>query len=149
MRIKITFTFFLLQELKVKVLEQVQDQLNCLLDKALIENVPPFNQKQPAANGTTHPSSRSGGGHSYCHYHCCLLRCIFLLLTPLKCLCPLWCHSRSQRMDDGKVFMARPSVLEWVGRKTWNMNIILKAVARNIQLYVIFMTEMTCCCVYL
>uniref|UniRef100_A0A674P2G0 Sterol O-acyltransferase 2 n=1 Tax=Takifugu rubripes TaxID=31033 RepID=A0A674P2G0_TAKRU len=65
------------QELKVKVLEQVQDQLSDLLDKALIENVPPFYQKQPAANGTTtHPSSRS------------------------------------QRMDDGKVFMARPSVLD-------------------------------------
>lgn len=74
MRIKITFTFFLLQELKVKVLEQVQDQLSDLLDKALIENGPPFNQKQPAANGTTtHPSSRSGGGRSYCHCNCCLL----------------------------------------------------------------------------
>lgn len=104
------FFFFFLQEVKVKVLEQVQDQLNDILEKALIENNP-FIQRQLSKNGTTaQPSSRSGGAVYY-HY-CCLQWCSFLPLTPLKCLCPLRSHFRSQRMDNDKVFMARPSVLE-------------------------------------
>lgn len=48
-----------LQEVKVKVLEQVQDQIRDILDKALIEIAVPFNPNQPRANGKTiKPSSR-------------------------------------------------------------------------------------------
>lgn len=49
-----------LQNVKVKVLEQVQDQLNDILDKALTESVQPFTQLQPTVNGKTNkkPSSR-------------------------------------------------------------------------------------------
>lgn len=54
--------FFSLQDLKLRVLEQVQEQLSDILDKALIENNPPFIQKQLTKNGTAAPpSSRSGG----------------------------------------------------------------------------------------
>lgn len=56
------FLFFFLQDLKLWVLEQVQEQLSDILDKALIENNPPFIQKQLTKNGTAAaPSSRSGG----------------------------------------------------------------------------------------
>lgn len=56
------FLFFFLQDLKLRVLEQVQEQLSGILDKALIENKPPFIQKQLTKNGTAAPpSSRSGG----------------------------------------------------------------------------------------
>lgn len=62
------FFFFFSQELKVKVLEQVQDQLSDILDRALIENNPPFIQKQLTKNGTTaQPSSGSGEA---VYYHC-------------------------------------------------------------------------------
>ncbi|TKS70633.1 Sterol O-acyltransferase 1 [Collichthys lucidus] len=48
-----------LQNVKVKVLEQVQDQLSDILDKALSESVQPFTQLQPTVNGKTNkkPSS--------------------------------------------------------------------------------------------
>lgn len=49
----------------MKVLEQVQDQLSDILDKALIENNPPFIQTQLTKNKTAQPSSRSGGAVYY------------------------------------------------------------------------------------
>ncbi|XP_058486611.1 sterol O-acyltransferase 2 [Solea solea] len=62
------------QKLKVKVLEQVQDQLSDVLDKVLAESIQPFTNIQPTANGKM--------------------------------------PKRSQKMDDGKVFMDRPSLLD-------------------------------------
>lgn len=64
------------QELKTKVLEQVQDQLKDILDKTLTEGLPPYGENHQAANGTKKPPSRS------------------------------------QRMDDGKIFVARQSLLD-------------------------------------
>uniref|UniRef100_A0A3B4V5Y7 Sterol O-acyltransferase 2 n=2 Tax=Seriola dumerili TaxID=41447 RepID=A0A3B4V5Y7_SERDU len=66
------------QKVKVKVLEQVQDQLSDILDNALTESVQPFTHIQPTVNGkmTRKPSSRS------------------------------------QKMDNGKVFMDRASLLD-------------------------------------
>lgn len=61
---KLKKTCFLLcvlsQEMKMKVLEQVQDQLSDILDKALIETVPLFAQINTTVNGKTakKPSSR-------------------------------------------------------------------------------------------
>lgn len=49
---------FPLQELKTKVLEQVQDHLRDILDKTLTEGLPPYGEKQQAANGTKKPPSR-------------------------------------------------------------------------------------------
>ncbi|XP_037623100.1 sterol O-acyltransferase 2 [Sebastes umbrosus] len=66
------------QKLKVKVLEQVQDQLSDLLDIALTESVQPFTRIQPTTNGKTTKGP----------------------------------SSRSQRKDDGKVFVDRPSMLD-------------------------------------
>uniref|UniRef100_A0A3Q3FK49 O-acyltransferase n=1 Tax=Labrus bergylta TaxID=56723 RepID=A0A3Q3FK49_9LABR len=66
------------QKVKLEVLEQVQDQLSHILDKALNESVQPFTQSQPKTNGKTTKKP----------------------------------DSRSQRMDDGKVFMDRPSLLD-------------------------------------
>nr|XP_020445772.1 sterol O-acyltransferase 2-like [Monopterus albus] len=66
------------QKVKLKVLEQVQDQLSDILDKAMAESIQPFTHIQPTVNGktVTNPSSRS------------------------------------QKMDDGKVFMDRASLLD-------------------------------------
>ncbi|TNN82220.1 Sterol O-acyltransferase 2 [Liparis tanakae] len=47
------------QKVKVKVLQQVQDQLSDLLDKALTESVQPFTQLQPAVNGKTSKTTPS------------------------------------------------------------------------------------------
>lgn len=60
MKIKEAFLLYVvLQDIKVKVLEQVQDQIRDILDKALIEIAVPFNLNQPRANGKTiKPSSR-------------------------------------------------------------------------------------------
>lgn len=62
----------ILQELKTKVLEQVQDQLGDILDKALTETIPPFGKIHQTVNGTTtkKPSSRYRGDnfHSRTHY---------------------------------------------------------------------------------
>lgn len=41
-----------LQELKTKVLEQVQDQLKDVLDKTLTEGLPPYGENHQAVNGT-------------------------------------------------------------------------------------------------
>lgn len=51
---------FFLQELKTKVLEQVQDQLKDILDKTLTEGLPPYGENHQAANGsmTKKPPSR-------------------------------------------------------------------------------------------
>lgn len=93
-----------LQELKTKVLEQVQDQLKDVLDRTLTEGLPPYGEKHQGANGTItkKPASRWGGDDLRPHAP-------RLPLTEQRanaCLC------RSQRMDDGKVFVARQSVLE-------------------------------------
>lgn len=61
----------LLQELKTKVLEQVQDQLGDILDKALTETIPPFGKIHQTVNGTTtkKPSSRYRGDNFHSHTH--------------------------------------------------------------------------------
>lgn len=61
----------LLQELKMRVLEQVQDQLGDILDKALSETIPPFGKIHQTVNGTTtkKPSSRYRGDNFHSHTH--------------------------------------------------------------------------------
>lgn len=60
-----------MQELKTKVLEQVQDQLRGILDKALTETIPPFGKIHQTVNGTTtkKPSSRYRGDNFHLHTH--------------------------------------------------------------------------------
>ncbi|KAM9859323.1 sterol O-acyltransferase 2 [Aulostomus maculatus] len=66
------------QKVKVKMLEQIQDQLSDILDKALEETMQPFTQIQPTLNGKTIKKGSSG----------------------------------SHRMNGGKVFMDRASLLD-------------------------------------
>ncbi|XP_039864466.1 sterol O-acyltransferase 2 [Simochromis diagramma] len=66
------------EKIKIKVMEQVQDQLNEILDRVLTESVQSLSNTQSTVNGKTKNIS----------------------------------SSRSQRMDDGKVFMARASLLD-------------------------------------
>ncbi|XP_019952247.2 sterol O-acyltransferase 2 [Paralichthys olivaceus] len=66
------------KKVKVRVLEQIQDQLSDILDEALTESVQPFTHIQPTINGKTTKKP----------------------------------SVRSQKMDDGKVFIDRPSLLD-------------------------------------
>nr|XP_004547756.2 sterol O-acyltransferase 1 [Maylandia zebra] len=66
------------EKIKIKVMAQVQDQLNEILDRVLTESVQSLSNTQSTVNGKTKNIS----------------------------------SSRSQRMDDGKVFMARASLLD-------------------------------------
>ncbi|KAK0145822.1 Sterol O-acyltransferase 2 [Merluccius polli] len=72
------------QKVKVKVLAEIQDQLSVLLDKALTESLQPLAQITTTADGKIADSLASGAPTG----------------------------NRSHRMEDGKVFILRPSLLD-------------------------------------
>ncbi|CAL8340154.1 unnamed protein product [Merluccius merluccius] len=72
------------QKVKVKVLAEIQDQLSVLLDKALTESLQPLTHITTTADGKIADSLASGAPTG----------------------------NRSHRMEDGKVFILRPSLLD-------------------------------------
>uniref|UniRef100_A0A3Q3QJC4 O-acyltransferase n=1 Tax=Monopterus albus TaxID=43700 RepID=A0A3Q3QJC4_MONAL len=75
----------LLKKVKLKVLEQVQDQLSDILDKAMAESIQPFTHIQPTVNGktVTNPSELFEINHIRTIYH------MFIAILIIFCLSTL------------------------------------------------------------
>lgn len=95
-------------------MEQVQDQLSDILDKALTESTQPLTQIQQTVNGKTTKKTSSRWGAEEVNFFLDVFVLPFtavnlqMFVFFLPCL---FCF-RSHRMDDGKVFMDRASLLE-------------------------------------